>query len=1748
MNDSGRSHSYKKKGAALLAVAAVAATGFLGGQGSAVAVPGPSSTGVNGVAYPFQDTSLSDDARVEDLISRLTLDEKVALLHQFSGAIIRLGVPQFRTGTEGLHGLSWLGYATVFPQNTGIAMTWNPELAEQIGDVVGSEARAYNSVDARFNGIDIWAPVVDLARDPRAGRASESMGEDAYLAGVMSTEMAAGIQGGEDGYYQAIPTLKHFAAYGQEASRAAYSANASQRNLYEYYYQAFSPAIEAGTANGIMTAYNLINGKPTMTLPEISSVMYDQWIEGGTKGSFFAVTDAASPSNLSGSNAYYPNSAIGQAASMADSLLNGIAVMTSSDTNTPETRREFYEALARGMITEADIDAAIYGILLVRLKAGDLDPDPDANPYKALNKENALDTAASRAVAAQAAQEQVVLLKNEAGILPLAKSADLALVGPLGDENSTDFYAGTYPYTTYIKDSMAAKLTGGGTLAFSRGVDTIALQVTGGSADVDGKFLVTGATASSPLTGTGTSAADPKAQFQLYDYGYNNMLLRSVDTDRYLAARGSGNTLVANADPPGYEGVNRASQQWSTDQNLGIVQASGDVVSLRFVKGTGVAAATAAANVYVSSSSPYNVVHNGNNNSANRSFEMVTVVDGQADAVAKATGADVAVVAVGDQPHMTSRETYDRQTTAPDIKLPPEQEALINAVSAVNPNTVVVIVGSYPFDISDVVANPNVKGIVYTSHAGQELGDAVADVLFGDYAPAGRLNQTWYPGVGVLPTISDYDIIKGDRTYQYYDGSPIYPFGYGLTYTTFAYQSVAVAPASLANPNVSTGTVKVTAVVKNTGTVASDEVVQVYASYDGAAASRIEYPIRRLVGFERVNLVPNETKTLTFDVALDSFAVWDVESGGYVLEPGSYTISAGRSSAAADQLASAKLTVTGAALPARNLSTVTSAELFDDYSFTDVTSTGLRADVIPVSVHEDNSYGINFRKAGGWVQYGRVALGSSSVAISLRASNPNPDAALIEVWRAAPDAAAGGTQVGTVTVSPTGHAQTYVSVGASLTGATGTADLYLVSPTANISVSWLKLGASAGAQDADISVAAYHYNSNVATSLTRARVATPARIEQRSGSLVVEAATAAPKVVTGPVTWSVTDTSGAATTLATVSASGQLTAAGTGDGTVRVVARYPTAAGTASSYLDVELLNQTVAAGTNPEAVIIRSGWDSRPGDITWGPNQFTAFGSIWQHQGTLWLSAQTYPAPTTAARPVTYTVTDQAGNATDLAEIVPGSEGAGFIEGQTSGNNMRAWNATLRATGVGDGEVYVTATTANGLSWTSKIVIQGQETKTAYPVRIEAEVFDAQGNVGGVASNLRADNVHGDDVTLQLNRVRDGDWAVYRNIDLGTADQLDMVLRYVKVSTEPATITVMADDPVNGVKLGELTVTGDRDLTEPQDYLNVVYAWETQTISLAPVSGTHDIYFVFDVSAEIPNTDISSTYGAVAGWLDLGVNWFAIQSVTQVPPTATAATASIGESDGNGTVKQAVLDAVPAADPDVATASLDLEATALGTVTSSDGDAATADAVLRSDGTVTFEASGPGTYSIPVTFYDNLGQSVTVTHTVTVLAVPQASGGAGSVASGGSTTFDAELTGEAVTAVVGAGVPAGASVTATTAGVVTFDAGTAAAGDYSFDVTWTDDAGQTVTVGFDVEVLPVDSPPTEEPTEAPTEEPTGAPSEEPSGAAPSGGATTPGGASPLPVTGSGPLLPMCLIALGLIVAGVVIRSRRVIS
>lgn len=824
---------------------------------------------VTAAGYPFQDPSQPLEVRVDDLVSRLTLDEKISFFHQYIPAIPRLGIGAFRTGTEALHGVAWLGKATVFPQAIGLGSTWNPALLEAIGSVVGDEARGFHSLDPAANGLSLWAPVVDLARDPRFGRFEESYGEDPYLVGRLALAYCTGLKGNDPFYYKTIPTLKHFYAYNQEASRDTVSAALDERNRREYYLKPFEIPIAAGAAKSLMTAYNLVNGVPCTVAPEINSLVKGEWAKGKD---FFVVTDAYAPANLSGSQGFYPDAAAAHGAM----IRAGIDSMTQDGDDASGTLNHIRAALDQGLIGVAHINQGVKNILRVRFHTGEFDPE-GLNPYAGLGKEE-IGAPDHGILALRAAREQLVLLKNSGQFLPLDASRihRVAVIGPLADQVFTDFYSAPFIYTRSVLDGVGAKL-GSERIRFERGVDRIALQ-----AVVNGKYVT------APSDGGQLTASSDRVgrneRFAQYDFGWGQYLFRSEANGRYL----TGNGPVSNtANAPGVQEDRAGAQEWFTYQNFNFeCQNDGSYALYNYQVSHWDTGLEGGKYVTVASEAPCGLNADSALVGNAQKFRSVVISEGLGEAAQAAEGADAAIVVVGNQPMLNGRETLDRRA----ITLPPVQERLIQRVAAVNPNTIVVIIASYPLAIGALQENPNIKAILYSSHAGQEEGTAIADALFGDYAPAGRLSATWYRSAEELPPITDYDIIAGKRTYLYFDGEPLYPFGHGLTYTTFAYQKLEIFPLKLKQGG--EATVRVT--VKNTGSRASDEVVQLYIRDIQVAVTT---PRKALKGFQRIHLAPGEVKTVRFRVPVRELAYWDVNRGGFYVEPGQFEAEAGRSSA-----------------------------------------------------------------------------------------------------------------------------------------------------------------------------------------------------------------------------------------------------------------------------------------------------------------------------------------------------------------------------------------------------------------------------------------------------------------------------------------------------------------------------------------------------------------------------------------------------------------------------------------------------------------------------------------------------------------------------------------------------------------------------------------------------------------------------------------------------------------------------------
>jgi beta-glucosidase len=837
------------------------------------------SSSLPAAQLPFRDPALPIDKRVDDLLGRLTLDERIALLHQYAPAVERLGIASFRTGTEALHGVSWLGEATVFPQAVGLGATWDENLVHQVAEAVSIELRAFHYHRPTANGIgsnslQAWAPVVNLLRDPRWGRNEEGYSEDPVHTARLGTAYCAGLAGGHPTYLRAAAVLKHFLAYNNEDDRCVTSSGLRPRVLQEYDLAAFRPVVASGAATGAMAAYNLVNGRPCHVSPLIETELRS-WSP-PTGHELFVVSDAEAPSNLVDQEHYFDDHAAGHAAA----LKAGIDSFTDQNEDSPTVIGRLREALERGLIDEADIDRAARRQLQLRFRLGEFDPDLD--PYTGIGPE-VIDCAEHRALALRAATESVVLLKND-GLLPLDadRTPRIAVIGPHADALYEDWYSGTLPYEVGIASGLRAALgEGGGDVVTVEGADLIALR---------------SRTTGDPLGGTA---------FGVSEWGNGVLTLRDTATGRYLT-RKDDDSLVADRE---------VIKTWFINETFFLEPdpaGDADTVLLRNAfTGRYAVVDPADGRVRVTAETPQ----------AAERWQRELLRDGAAEARAAAEAADVAIVVLGNHPLINGRETEDRT----GIALPQTQEALLRAVAAVRPETALVVMSSYPYALD--WADEHLPAVVWTSHGGQETGRALAAVLLGEADPAGRLPQTWYRGDDELPHPLDYDVIKAGWTYQYHRTASLYPFGHGLSYTDFAHDDLRLSTATVAQ----NGTLDVAVTLSNTGTRPGSEVVQLYVR---ALDARYEAPRLKLADFRKVRLEAGESRQLVFRLAAEQLAHWDVVTGAFTVDPGAYEVLVARS--AEHVTLTAPLTVTGAAPePRAVVDRRTLAVDFDDY--TDVT-------------------------------------------------------------------------------------------------------------------------------------------------------------------------------------------------------------------------------------------------------------------------------------------------------------------------------------------------------------------------------------------------------------------------------------------------------------------------------------------------------------------------------------------------------------------------------------------------------------------------------------------------------------------------------------------------------------------------------------------------------------------------------------------------------------------------------------------
>lgn len=778
--------------------------------------------------YKFRDSSLSFDERVKDLLSRLTIEEKAGLMSNHMAAVPRLDIGEWYVGAEVARGYVSRNPdepTTVFPQPIGLSGTFDTELMEKAGLAAGKEARVLNKRHPSGH-LMLWGPTVDLCRNPLWGRNEEGYGEDPFLTGEMSAAYTKGLADRHGEYYQSIPTLKHFCANNTENERGTASSDVEPRTLNEYYYAAFERPITCGGAYSIMAAYNELSGVPAVINPDIQNVLKDKW------GLGFVVTDGGDFSQ----NVVFHGYSTSHAETIALAIKNGTDVLTDCE---DVVAASVLEAVKSGLVSEKDIDKALYNSMLARFRLGEFD---EKHPFSDID-ESVLDCDEHKKLNRRAALEQTVLLKND-GILPLDTNKSVAVTGLNGNCNLMDWYTGYSSYNTTILDGISGKFAGA---MYDNGCDHVVIKSV-----MTGKYL---GVADDDTVSAIYEKDDPRALFEKAEYGHDETTYRSLYNNRYITE----NTCKCDSE---------STYRWYS-QEIMKPQKHGDKVLYRTYFGKALG---------VDESGKLTLVKQFGL-SDNKIFSEEIISDGIRRAAKLAEKADYAIVCIGNDPMIVAREMYDRKTLA----LPAHDSALARAVYDANNNCVLALVSSYPFAICE--EQEYMPAIIYTTHAGPELGNAFAKVIGGEYSPAGRLAQTWYKSEYELAPIESYDIIENEMTYLYYKGKPLYPFGYGLSYAKFEYSDFDVRE----NGDV----ISVSLDVANVSETDSDEVVQIYFRMEDPSVKR---PLKQLTAFTRVHIEGGQTLRVMFDISKSELRFYDVSRERFAIEQGRYTFMAGASS------------------------------------------------------------------------------------------------------------------------------------------------------------------------------------------------------------------------------------------------------------------------------------------------------------------------------------------------------------------------------------------------------------------------------------------------------------------------------------------------------------------------------------------------------------------------------------------------------------------------------------------------------------------------------------------------------------------------------------------------------------------------------------------------------------------------------------------------------------------------------------
>ena len=824
---------------------------------------------------PYMNPKLSPEQRAADLVRRMTLEEKASQLVNQARAIRRLGVPAYDWWSEALHGVMVNG-TTEFPEPIGLAATFDVPRIHEMATVIGLEGRIKHAQDERaghsniFEGLDFWAPNVNIFRDPRWGRGQETYGEDPYLSARMAVAFVTGMQGDDPNYYRVISTPKHFAVHsGPEPTCHFADVDVSKHDEEDTYLPAFRAAVVEGHAGSVMCAYNAINGQPACA----SEFLLEHTLRGAWHFQGYVVSDCGAVRDLFTGHHYRPTQPQSSAISLQRGMDNECIDFTTT-VKDDHDYKPYIEAVQQGYLAESAIDIALIRLFTARMRLGMFDP-PSMVPYRKI-EESELDSAAHRNLARRMANESMVLLQND-GTLPLKAAKRIAIVGPLADQTAVLLgnYHGIPTHSVSVLEGMKsefpdAKITYvAGTQFLSRQGNPVPGSVL---TTPDGHPGLKAAYSSRPSEETTPTPFTSRVEssVNLNDANlpeqakgtrglfveWTGFLNPSTTGDYLLGIKANGIASVLVHNKP-------ITQMSGNSSNLGQVHLDkGHPLKLDVIYG-----------------------HTGEGKIEAQLIWAATNSAPDPAAVTAAKNADVVVAVVG----ITSRlEGEEMPVDQPgflggdrtSLDMPKPEEDLVQAVGATGKPLVIVLMNGSALAVNWEKAHANV--ILEAWYCGEEGGAAIAETLSGKNNPAGRLPVTFYKDVHQLPHFEDYSM-KG-RTYRYFKGEPLWPFGYGLSYTFFSYSNLTLPQTAIKAGD----SLNVSVTVTNAGKLAGDEVVELYLNFPEVSGA----PIRALRGFQRTHLEPRASDQVEFHLSPRDLSMV-TEAGDIIVPQGKYTISVG---------------------------------------------------------------------------------------------------------------------------------------------------------------------------------------------------------------------------------------------------------------------------------------------------------------------------------------------------------------------------------------------------------------------------------------------------------------------------------------------------------------------------------------------------------------------------------------------------------------------------------------------------------------------------------------------------------------------------------------------------------------------------------------------------------------------------------------------------------------------------------------